>query len=328
MKNPLFFAKDAVKNRRQELERQKAFAERTRLKRANRLAKATLPKELPPGRVFGYCRMSTAKQETSIEVQQKLIRGHYDAYLEPLGLVWGGFFCDPATSAKVKFPDRVAGGQLMKALARGDHLVVSKLDRAFRSNADCFTTIEYVRETGAFVHFLDVGAGTETMMGEILIAVMSMFAQVERRRISERTKEGLAARRAKGLADPAARRAFREAEIYHEKGRRRRRWRWLEYQLRVGLRCYQLYRNGETHVRIAEKMREAGVKYFNGKDFTWQYSHITVKRFKKAMSDPGFPEYARPADFSPAVVTRPSPSTATPSPAKPPPPGPTAAATP
>ena len=46
---------------------------------------------------------------------------------------------------------------------------------------------------------LDLGIDTTTIMGEAMATMAATFAQVERRRIGERTREALAVRRAQGV---------------------------------------------------------------------------------------------------------------------------------
>ncbi len=82
---------------------------------------------------------------------------------------------------------------------RADTLVVSKLDRLSRSMLDFAGLMDRAsREKWALVA-LDLGVDTGTPQGEMVAAVMAVFAQFERRLIGQRTKDALAARKAAGV---------------------------------------------------------------------------------------------------------------------------------
>jgi DNA invertase Pin-like site-specific DNA recombinase len=154
----------------------------------------------PKGRVLGYARASTDKQEHSPDCQKDRIRD----YLAQRGL--GGdvtFFTDAATSGKVPIDERAAGKELFKQLRRGDHLVITKIDRAFRSTADCALKVDALHRMGVRLHIIDfmgdyIDIGTP--QGRMFIHILAAFAQYERELISQRTKEGLAHLKRKGVA--------------------------------------------------------------------------------------------------------------------------------
>jgi DNA invertase Pin-like site-specific DNA recombinase len=89
----------------------------------------------------------------------------------------------------------------VEAVARGevDGLIVSKLDRLSRSVAQFSNLLERFRAKGWGLVILDLGIDTTTIMGEAMATMAATFAQVERRRIGERTKEALAVRRSQGV---------------------------------------------------------------------------------------------------------------------------------
>src|SRR5262245_31102701 len=65
------------------------------------------------GYVFGYGRVSTMKQEISIDAQQTQVEEYCKSRLTSTGnLSWGGWYCDPAVSGSDKFRQRPAGGKL------------------------------------------------------------------------------------------------------------------------------------------------------------------------------------------------------------------------
>ena len=88
----------------------------------------------------------------------------------------------------------------LKLLEDGDAnvLVTTKLDRLTRSVADLSRLIERSRHGGWALVTLDVALDTTTPSGKAMAQLIGVFAEWEREMISERTKAGLAAARAKG----------------------------------------------------------------------------------------------------------------------------------
>lgn len=152
-------------------------------------------------KVFGYIRVSTIDQADSglgLQAQRDAINREFEARWKPQGYEWGGIYEDAAVSGKRAFLSRPAGLRLSTEGNVGDVFLFSKLDRAFRSVIDSLQTIEVWRQRKVRCVFLDFNLDTETSVGEFVLTVMSAFAQMERRRISERTKEGQAVARARG----------------------------------------------------------------------------------------------------------------------------------
>lgn len=150
--------------------------------------------------VWMYGRASTRKQEESPETQKDLARKY--ASLNNLGEIIG-YFIDPATSGKIPVAERTAGRELIGRLKRGDHVIVSKLDRMFRKLSDCVIVLEKFERMGVNLHVCNLLGGAIDLgspMGRFLIHILAAFAELERAFISERTKEGLARRKRQNLA--------------------------------------------------------------------------------------------------------------------------------
>ncbi len=89
----------------------------------------------------------------------------------------------------------------MDLLKDGDRLVVSELSRLGRSLGQVIRIVEeLVRRKIHFVAIKEAirSEGKQDMQTKVMIALFGLFAEVERDLISERTKEGLSAARAKG----------------------------------------------------------------------------------------------------------------------------------
>jgi DNA invertase Pin-like site-specific DNA recombinase len=147
---------------------------------------------------YGYCRMSTDKQVLSVPAQQEAIRRHFEYLLVPRGFAWGGFYVDPGVSGKLPFMERAAGGELIQVADKGDAIIVAKLDRAFRSCLDACRIVGMWGEMGVEPHILDLGIDLSTPIGRCMMQVVAAFAELERGRISERTKDGFAEMRRRG----------------------------------------------------------------------------------------------------------------------------------
>lgn len=98
-----------------------------------------------------------------------------------------------ACNAKRPVYDRV-----IRKLKAGDMLVVWDLDRAFRSVVDALTEAEKLRARGVHFQIANLSIDTTTPAGIFVYTMMSALAEFERRTLSQRTKEGLAAARKRG----------------------------------------------------------------------------------------------------------------------------------
>lgn len=138
------------------------------------------------GRVFRYIRVSTGEQNP--DTQRAILERHRDFYLEQ-GYSDGGEVIDHGVSAFYhQFRNRPAGGQLWQALQPGDLILVTRLDRIFRSTVDMGQTLrEWDKQN---ITFADTSSGlrTDTLGGKALANFMCMMAQWESESISWRVK--------------------------------------------------------------------------------------------------------------------------------------------
>lgn len=148
--------------------------------------------------VHGYVRASTNKQHETITTQQEIITNYCRLNNLSPDPLW---YIDPSTSGKVPIAEREAGQVMSRALRRGDHVVIAKLDRAFRKLGDCCKTIEAWEMVGVNLHVCNVMGGSIDLgkpIGKFLIQLLSAFAELERAFISERTSESMKARKRRG----------------------------------------------------------------------------------------------------------------------------------
>lgn len=153
---------------------------------------------------YGYTRVSTDRQYQhglSLEDQQIKIKEFYDRHLAPKGARWGDIYQDGGVSGDEAFYERPAGKVLSSRLRPGDHIVVTKLDRAFRNLRDFLETTEVWMKAGIKVHMLDMGGGmemaTDTPHGELIYTIFAALAQMYRRMIRENCAAGFQRRKEK-----------------------------------------------------------------------------------------------------------------------------------
>lgn len=84
------------------------------------------------------------------------------------------------------------------ANGRSDALIVAKMDRLARSVSNAATILDLASAQGWDLVICDMGVDLSTPSGEAMANMLATFAQFERRMISQRTKEGLAAAKAAG----------------------------------------------------------------------------------------------------------------------------------
>lgn len=150
-------------------------------------------------RVGCYIRVSTqeqAKEGYSIGAQTERLK----SYCVARGWVASQMYTDPGFSgAKLERP------ALQKLISdvkshRIDLVLVYKLDRLSRSQKDTLFLIEdvFIKNDVAFVS-INENFDTSTAFGRAMIGILSVFAQLEREQIKERTQMGRAERAKIGL---------------------------------------------------------------------------------------------------------------------------------
>lgn len=135
--------------------------------------------EKKAGRVYGYARCShidslnsglgLRAQDAGIEKAARKIDGE-----------WMGITSDEAISAfKVPFEDRPGASELLAKLSYGDHVVIYRLDRAWRNVRGCLQTVYALREKGIHFHIVDIGLDTSKPESDVYLTVLSLVAQME-----------------------------------------------------------------------------------------------------------------------------------------------------
>lgn len=136
------------------------------------------------GVIYCYCRVShiqSARSGLSITAQRAACEGYVRLLQERHPhLKVGEVFVDEAVSAyRVPLAGRGGGKLLCAALKPGDHVVVSKLDRAWRSVADLVNCVNRWKEHGITVHFADSWIDCSTVQGNAFIQILGVFSELE-----------------------------------------------------------------------------------------------------------------------------------------------------
>ena len=134
---------------------------------------------------YGYARVSSKGQDHTGQVEQLKAAGCERVYSDKL-------------SGKSRARPELE--KLLKRLAPGDTVVVTKLDRIARSSRDLQNLLHEITEEsgGHFASLREAWCDTTTPAGKLMITVLGGIAQFERELIRERCDEGIARARAKG----------------------------------------------------------------------------------------------------------------------------------
>jgi len=95
-------------------------------------------------------------------------------------------------------------------LRPGDELVVTRLDRLGRDTRDVLNLIHECEQREAFVTVLDLHVSTRGEMGHLVMMVLGMVAQMERRFIKERQRDGIERAKGEGVYAGGKRRLDRD----------------------------------------------------------------------------------------------------------------------
>jgi DNA invertase Pin-like site-specific DNA recombinase len=87
---------------------------------------------------------------------------------------------------------------LLSANRTGDQLVVTKLDRLGRSLENLIDLSKRLQGNGVDLVVLDQGIDTSTPLGTMFFQILGSIAEFEHALMAERTRDGLAAARARG----------------------------------------------------------------------------------------------------------------------------------
>ncbi|MFB9861625.1 recombinase family protein [Salinicoccus siamensis] len=131
----------------------------------------------------GYARVSTRDQNLNSQIDT----------LKAVG-------CERIFSEKVsgRKYNRTELDNCLDYLRSGDTLVITKLDRLGRTTRQLIDLSQHLENNNIELEIIDMNINTRDAMGKMFFTMMSGFAELEANLLSERTKKGLDAARARG----------------------------------------------------------------------------------------------------------------------------------
>ena len=135
-------------------------------------------------RLIGYARVSTADQNSDLQINALQAAG-----------------CDPIFKDRITgvAPSREGLDLALASIGQGEKLVVWKLDRLGRSIPHVMSIVADLHNRRASLISLTENFDTGTDAGELYSTILALFAHIERRMISQRTRAGLEAARQRGV---------------------------------------------------------------------------------------------------------------------------------
>ena len=134
--------------------------------------------------IIGYARVSTAEQNLDRQI---------DA-LKSIGV--DKLFTEKITGRKKDRPELM---KLLDQLRENDVVVISELTRLSRSTKDLFAIADQIKSKGADIKSLkETWLDTTTPQGALMMTIFAGLSQFEADLTAQRTREGLAAARARG----------------------------------------------------------------------------------------------------------------------------------
>lgn len=135
------------------------------------------------GKIVGYLRVSTDEQSA-------------DRQIDGLADLCDELHVEYVSARAATRPiyERATSG-----LRSGDTLIVWDLDRGFRSVVDAITELEKLQARGVRFRIVNLNVDTTTPNGMLIYTIVSAVAQHERSVLIQRTKEGMAAARKRGV---------------------------------------------------------------------------------------------------------------------------------
>ena len=145
-------------------------------------------------RIALYARVSTKDKDQTPETQLHALR----EYAVSRGWTVVREYVDEASATDLR--GRTAWRDLLEHVRKGgiDLVVVTKLDRAFRSAKDTYDNLAYLDQHKVGFVASSQPIDTSTSTGKLLLGVLAAVAEFERELIRERTIEGLNRARANG----------------------------------------------------------------------------------------------------------------------------------
>lgn len=148
---------------------------------------------------YGYIRVSTQMSDTRANNQT------FDRQLKILhdnGVSDGNIFKE-RISGGVSTTERPEWEKLLQVVKSGDMIIVSEMSRLARSLTDLINTVNHLISINVGIRFIkeniNVSSNGLDSMNKLIFNLFGAFAEFEKDLISERTKQGLQAKKEQGV---------------------------------------------------------------------------------------------------------------------------------
>ena len=141
------------------------------------------------GRVLGYMRISTLKEEQTFNRQE--------AQLQEAGV--DAIYADRMSGAKRSRP---ALDEMLNDLQAGDTVIIVEIARLSRSTKDLLDIVQIIKDKGAALKSINdtwLDTSEDNPMSDFLLTVMGALGQMERAMITQRVKEGVKVAKEQGV---------------------------------------------------------------------------------------------------------------------------------
>lgn len=212
-------------------------------------------------KAIGYIRVSTedqAREGVSLEAQEAKIR----AWADFNGYDEVEIFKDAGISGS-SMDKRPALQAALKAVGKGDALIIYSLSRLARSTKDTLEISEQLQTKGADLVSLSEKIDTTSAAGKMVFRMLAVLAEFERDQIAERTKTAMSHKKTKGErvgAIPFGFRLLDDGKTLEEHPK----------EQEVIQAARELHVAGMSLRVIASGLSAKGFKARNGKDFEAQ----------------------------------------------------------
>jgi DNA invertase Pin-like site-specific DNA recombinase len=195
-----------------------------------------------------YARTSTIDQNTD---RQRVNEKEYD------------FVFEDKCSGSIPFSERNAGRDILEMVKRGalSELHVWQIDRLGRDLRDIMNTIHYFSEMGVPIHFVSQGLSTltadkkENPISKMIISILGVVAEMERKQIRERQLEGIKIAKVKGAFLGRKKGTTESTLDFLSKDRNKKA---LEY-LRKGFKINEVAKLTDLHPNTVSKIKRLGL---------------------------------------------------------------------
>lgn len=218
---------------------------------------------------FAYCRCSTYKQDTSINQQIKMCREYAEAHGYKLDD--RHIYRDEGISGTNDERPAYRAMLYDVDMLRPAYIIVWKLDRLSRDNAELTRALDWLRRHGTQVVSITEPSTGNMMVDMYLTGMAGISAQLYVMQLAENVRRGMNHRAENGL--------YNGSPIYGLIGKVKQPYCIDEATAPIVKRIFEEYAAGKPKRQIIDDLNSAGLRYITGKPFSISsVSHILANR--------------------------------------------------